>query len=87
MDWMYTNCSTTAQRGALDWAPKFRDTLKPVIEDCYQKVISGEEAKIAINSNSKSDYRQQLDKELNDVNNQEMWVAGKVLRQLRPENL
>ncbi len=87
MDWMYANCSTTAQRGALDWAPKFRDTLKPVIEDCYQKVISGEEAKIAINSNSKSDYRQQLDKELNDVNNQEMWVAGKVLRQLRPENL
>jgi len=87
MDWMYANCSTTAQRGALDWAPKFRDTLKPVIEDCYQKVISGEEAKIAIYSNSKSDYRQQLDKELNDVNNQEMWVAGKVLRQLRPENL
>ena len=87
MDWMYANCSTTAQRGALDWAPKFRDTLKPVIEDCYQKVISGEEAKIAINSNSKSDYRQQLDKELNDVNNQEMWVAGKVLRQLRPENI
>ena len=87
MDWMYANCSTTAQRGALDWAPKFRDTLKPVIEDCYQKVISGEEAKIAINSNSKSDYRQQLEKELNDVNNQEMWVAGKVLRQLRPENL
>ena len=87
MDWMYANCSTTAQRGALDWAPKFRDTLKPVIEDCYQKVISGEEAKIAIHSNSKSDYRQQLDKELNDVNNQEMWIAGKVLRQLRPENL
>ena len=87
MDWMYANCSTTAQRGALDWAPKFRDTLKPVIEDCYQKVINGEEAKIAINSNSKSDYRQQLEKELNDVNNQEMWVAGKVLRQLRPENL
>lgn len=87
MDWMYANCSTTAQRGALDWAPKFRDTLKPVIEECYQKVISGEEAKIAIESNSQPDYRDKLEKELEVINNQEMWVVGKILRQLRPENL
>ncbi len=87
MDWMYANCSTTAQRGALDWAPRFRDTLKPVINECYQKVISGEEAKIAIESNSRPDYRESLDKELEEINNQEMWVAGKILRQLRPENL
>jgi ketol-acid reductoisomerase len=87
MDWMYANCSTTAQRGALDWAPRFRDTLKPVINECYQKVISGEEAKIAIVSNSRPDYRDSLDKELEEINNQEMWVAGKILRQLRPENL
>lgn len=87
MDWMYANCSTTAQRGALDWAPRFRDTLKPVINECYQKVISGEEAKIAIESNSRPDYRDSLDKELEEINNQEMWVAGKILRQLRPENL
>ncbi|MFQ6677796.1 MAG: ketol-acid reductoisomerase [Fidelibacterota bacterium] len=87
MDWMYANCSTTAQRGALDWAPKFRDTLKPVIEECYQKVISGEEAKIAIESNSHPDYRNKLDKELDEVSQQEMWVAGKILRKLRPENL
>ena len=87
MDWMYANCSTTAQRGALDWAPKFRDTLKPVIEECYQKVLSGEEAQRAIESNSKSDYRVGLEKELAEVNNQEMWIAGKQLRQLRPENL
>ena len=87
MDWMYANCSTTAQRGALAWAPKFRDTLKPVIEECYQKVISGVEAKRAIESNSKSDYRDTLGKELAAVNSQEMWVAGKELRQLRPENL
>ena len=44
MDWMYSNCSTTAQRGALDWAPKFKEVLKPVINDCYEKVVSGEEA-------------------------------------------
>ncbi|MBF0280557.1 MAG: ketol-acid reductoisomerase [SAR324 cluster bacterium] len=87
MDWMYSNCSTTAQRGALDWAPRFRDALKPVVAECYQKVISGEEAKIAIESNSKSDYREKLELELEAVNNQEMWQAGRVLRALRPENL
>ena len=86
MDWMYSNCSTTAQRGALDWAPKFKNILKPVIEECYSKVVSGEEAKIAISSNSKSDYRQQLEKELEEINNQEMWLAGKKLRPLRPKN-
>ena len=86
MDWMYSNCSTTAQRGALDWAPKFRDVLKPVIQDCYSKVVSGEEAKVAISSNSKPDYRKQLHKELDKINNQEMWLAGKKLRPLRPEN-
>ncbi|MBL7013093.1 MAG: ketol-acid reductoisomerase [Candidatus Marinimicrobia bacterium] len=87
MDWMYANCSTTAQRGALDWAPKFHDAIKPVIQECYEKVLSGEEAKISIESNSRSDYRAQLDKELEAVNNQEMWQAGKQLRPLRPENL
>jgi ketol-acid reductoisomerase len=87
MDWMYSNCSTTAQRGALDWAPKFKNVLKPVINECYEKVVSGEEARISISSNSRSDYREQLDKELEEVNNQEMWLAGKQLRPLRPENL
>ena len=87
MDWMYANCSTTAQRGALDWAPKFKKVLKPVINDCDQKVISGEEARRAISSNSKSDYREKLHRELEEINNQEMWLAGKQLRPLRPENL
>ena len=87
MDWMYSNCSTTAQRGALDWAPKFKNVLKPVIEDCYKKVVSGEEARISIESNSKSDYRAKLEQELQEINNQEMWIAGKQLRPLRPENL
>ncbi|MGK5090971.1 ketol-acid reductoisomerase [Deltaproteobacteria bacterium TL4] len=86
MDWMFANCSTTAQRGALDWAPKFHKVLKPVIEDCYQNVLSGEEARISIESNSKSDYRAQLEKELEAMSKQEMWQAGKALRPLRPEN-
>jgi len=86
MDWMYSNCSTTAQRGALDWAPKFYKVLKPVIDNCYDRVLSGDEAKIAIESNSKPDYREKLEAELDSINNQEMWVAGKELRPLRPEN-
>jgi ketol-acid reductoisomerase len=86
MDWMYSNCSTTAQRGALDWAPRFKNVLKPVINECYEKVVSGEEAKIAISSNSRIDYRDQLNKELDEINNQEMWLAGRELRALRPEN-
>ena len=87
MDWMYANCSTTAQRGALDWAPKFHKALKPVIEDCYQNVLNGNEAKISIESNSKIDYRKNLEVELEEVKNQEMWIAGQQLRKLRPENL
>ena len=87
MDWMYANCSTTAQRGALDWAPKFRDVIKPLVEECYQNVLNGNEAKIAIDSNSSDDYREKLEKELKEVSSQEMWQAGKVLRNLRPENL
>ena len=86
MDWMYSNCSTTAQRGALDWAPKFKNTLKPIIEECYQKVLSGEEARRSIESNSNPNYRNELNKELDEINNQEMWIAGKKLRKLRPEN-
>ena len=87
MDWMYSNCSTTAQRGALDWAPKFHKALKPVIAECYSSVTSGKEAQISIESNSKADYREKLEQELEVVNNQEMWQAGRQLRPLRPENL
>jgi len=87
MDWMYSNCSTTAQRGALDWAPKFHKALKPVIAQCYSSVTSGKEAQISIESNSKADYREKLEQELEAVNNQEMWQAGRQLRPLRPENL
>lgn len=85
MDWMYANCSTTAQRGALDWAPKFERVLKPVIEECYQSVLAGKEAKISIEANSKADYREGLEKELKAVSEQEMWIAGRVLREFRPE--
>lgn len=86
MDWMYANCSTTAQRGALDWKDKFRDAVLPVFKDLYQSVATGNEAEITIKANSQSDYRVKLEKELDQLHNSEMWQAGKAVRKLRPEN-
>ena len=86
MDWMYANCSTTAQRGALDWAPRFRDAIKPVMEWLYYSVKTGNEAQISIDSNSKPDYRDGLNKELEAMRNKEMWRAAETVRKLRPEN-
>jgi ketol-acid reductoisomerase len=83
MDWMYENCSTTAQRGALDWAPKFEKVIKPLIKECYKNVINGTEARITIESNSNTNYRNNLKKELEEINNQEIWKVGKIIRDLR----
>jgi len=85
MDWMYANCSTTAQRGALDWFKRFRDAAKPVFEELYRKVAEGEETRRVLEANSRNDYRQQLEKELKEVADSEMWQAGAVVRSLRPE--
>ena len=86
MDWMYANCSTTAQRGALDWYPRFHDAIKPVVKDLYESVKSGKEAQISIDSNSKPDYREGLEKELKVLHDSEMWRTAETVRQLRPEN-
>jgi len=86
MDWMYANCSTTAQRGALDWWKKFRDAVKPVFEELYESVETGKEAQLSIDSNSKSDYRVKLETELDELKNSEMWQAGRAVRSLRPKN-
>jgi ketol-acid reductoisomerase len=85
MDWMYANCSTTAQRGALDWFQRFRDAAKPVFEELYRKVAAGDETRRVLEANSRADYRQQLEKELKAVADSEMWQAGAVVRSLRPE--
>jgi ketol-acid reductoisomerase len=85
MDWMYANCSTTAQRGALDWWKPFRDASKPVFEQLYASVKSGEQAQRSIDSNSQSDYREKLDGELKELRESEMWQAGAAVRSLRPE--
>ena len=86
MDWMYANCSTTAQRGALDWMQPFHDATKPVFELLYNEVASGREAQRSIDSNSKPDYRERLEEELAALRNSEMWRTGAVVRKLRPEN-
>ncbi len=86
MDWMYANCSTTAQRGALDWWKKFRDAVAPVFDELYSSVKAGEEAQRSIDSNGKSDYRVGLEAELKELRESEMWQAGAQVRKLRPEN-
>lgn len=86
MDWMYANCSTTAQRGALDWWKKFRDAVAPVFEDLYDSVASSNEARITIEANEKTDYRAGLEKELKELSESEMWRTGAEVRKLRPEN-
>lgn len=85
MDWMYANCSTTAQRGALDWYKKFKDAVKPVFNELYEKVASGEETARVLDVNSKPDYQEQLDKELAEIRESEMWKSGTAVRSLRPE--
>jgi ketol-acid reductoisomerase len=86
MDWMFANCSTTAQRGALDWAPRFREAVAPLFEDLYQSVVSGKETKRVLDANSAPDYKERLGKELTAMRNSEMWLSGAAVRSLRPEN-
>ena len=86
MDWMYANCSTTAQRGALDWRHEFRKAVEPVFERLYQRVVNGEETRIVLTANSAPDYQEKLSAELEEMRLSEMWQAGAAVRSLRPEN-
>ena len=86
MDWMYSNCSTTAQRGALDWKPRFKKAVLPVFHELYESVKTGKETEIVIRVNSAPDYREKLEAELEVMRDSEMWQAGAAVRSLRPEN-
>jgi ketol-acid reductoisomerase len=86
MDWMYANCSTTAQRGALDWKGRFREAVAPVFDELYQSVVTGEETRVVLEANSAPDYREKLTAELKTLRESEMWQAGAAVRSLRPEN-
>jgi len=85
MDWMYSNCSATAQRGALDWKPKFKKAVMPVFKELYDRVKSGKETERVIKSCGKPNYQEELQKELSAMGNSEMWQAGKAVRALRPK--
>jgi len=84
MDWMYANCSATAQRGALDWRPKFKAATLPVFKELYQRVKSGEETKRVLESTGKPDYKEMLNAELKEMRDSELWQAGAQVRKLRP---
>jgi ketol-acid reductoisomerase len=85
MDWMFANCSATAQRGALDWRPKFKKATLPVFNELYKRVKDGSETKRVISMCGRADYKERLDKELAELGNSEMWLAGKACRSLRPQ--
>jgi len=86
MDWMYSNCSATAQRGALDWRPRFKEAVTPVFEELYARVMSGEETRVVLEANGADDYQDRLDDELRQMRESEMWQTGEVVRSLRPES-
>ncbi|KAL0569992.1 Bifunctional acetohydroxyacid reductoisomerase [Marasmius crinis-equi] len=85
MDYMFNACSTTARRGALDWAPVFEKANVPIFEQLYESVRNGTETRKSLEFNGRSTYRQDLAKELEVINNQEIWRAGKTVRSLRPD--
>jgi len=86
MDWMYANCSATAQRGALDWLPKFKEATLPVFKELYRRVKSGEETAVVLEKTGKTDYKRDLAAELKALRESEMWQAGAQVRQLRPKS-
>ena len=85
MDWMYANCSATAQRGALDWLPKFKEATLPVFKDLYNRVKTGEETKVVLEKTGHGNYKADLTKELTEMRNSELWQTGTQVRKLRPE--
>ncbi len=85
MDWMYMNCSATAQRGALDWKPRFKKAVLPTFRELYKRVKNGEETRRVLRATGAKNYRELLGKELNDLGTSEMWQAGKAARALRPK--
>ncbi len=86
MDWMYANCSATAQRGALDWRHKFREATLPVFQELYESVKTGKETKRVLDATSSRDYKTQLNAELKEMHDSELWNTGAAVRKLRPGN-
>jgi ketol-acid reductoisomerase len=86
MDWLYKNCSTTAQRGAIDWANVFEPKLTDMVQDCYNSVKDGTEIKRIIECNEDPNYKDILQSELDDISNQEMWQIKQHIKKLKATN-
>jgi ketol-acid reductoisomerase len=85
MDWMFSNCSATAQRGALDWKPKFKKAVMPVFRELYRRVADGTETRRVMRMCGRADYQKRLGEELGQIRDSEMWRAGAATRSLRPK--
>ena len=83
MDYMFSECSTTAQRGALDWYKRFEELNKPLIREIYDRVEDGSEVRRVLEANSDPEYKDKFNEELEEINNQEIWRVGRVIRELR----
>jgi len=60
----------------------FRANL-PVFEELYKSVRNGTETRRSLDFNGRKTYREDLQKELTEIDNQEIWRAGKTVRGLR----
>jgi ketol-acid reductoisomerase len=81
---MFAACSTTARRGALDWAPRFEKANVPLFEELYESVKNGTETRKSLEFNGRATYRDDLARELNEIDSQEIWRAGALIRILCP---
>ncbi len=85
MDWMYQNCSATAQHGALKWRPIFKKANLPVFKKLYKSVKIGQETREVIRDCGGKNYQKYLGKKLAEIHDSEMWQAGAAVRALRPK--
>jgi ketol-acid reductoisomerase len=60
----------------------FRANL-PVFEALYKSVKDGSETRRSLEFNGRKTYREDLQKELDEIDQQEIWRAGKTVRALR----
>ena len=84
MDWMYSNCSQTAQHGALKWRPIFRKAVEPVFKRLYASTKKMQEAREVIRDTGRADYKKVMAAKLQAMHDSEMWKAGEAVRALRP---
>ena len=68
---------------ALDWYKRFEELNKPLIREIYNRVEDGSEVKRVLEANSDREYKEKLNKELDEINNHEIWKVGREIRKLR----